>query len=101
MSRVYHFTSVAGFRYFIVFVDDYSKMTWVYMLKDRTQVLDVLKIFYNKIKTQFFTSIHVLRTDNALEFLRYDVSQFCTHTSQQNDIVKKNIDTYLMSLVLS
>ena len=85
----------------MVFVDDYSRMTWVHTLKDKIQVFDVLKNFYNKIKTQLSTFIHVLRTDNALEFLRYDVSQFCTHTSQQNDIVKKNIDTYLMSLVLS
>lgn len=49
------------------------------MLKDRhrTQVPDVLKIYYNEIKIQFFTSIHILPTNNALEFLRHDASQFC------------------------
>ena len=34
---------------------------WVYLLKDRTQVPDVIKTFYNEIKTQFSTSIHILR----------------------------------------
>ncbi|KAL0439981.1 UNVERIFIED_CONTAM: Retrovirus-related Pol polyprotein from transposon RE2 [Sesamum latifolium] len=30
--------STGGFRYFITFVDDYSRMTWVYLLKDRSQM---------------------------------------------------------------
>ena len=70
------------------------------MLKDRTQVPDVLKIFYNEIKTQFPTSIRILCTDNALEFLKHNVSQFyysngilhqttCAHTSQQNGVAER------------
>ena len=44
--------SVLGFRYFIVFIDDFSKMTWVYLLKSRTQVVDVVKKKFNEIKTR-------------------------------------------------
>lgn len=70
------------------------------MFKDRTQFPDVLKNFYNEIKTKFSTSICILHTDNALEFLKHDVSQFCyfhdiiyqtncAHTSQQTGVVKR------------
>ena len=35
----------SGFRYFIVFIDDFSQMTWVYLMKDRTQVIDFIYFF--------------------------------------------------------
>ena len=52
------------------------------------------------IKTQFSTSIRVLRTDNALKYMKNDVSLFysknkivhqtsCSHTSQQNGVVER------------
>jgi len=29
-----HVPSIKGFRYFLLFVDDFSHMTWLYLLKD-------------------------------------------------------------------
>jgi hypothetical protein len=52
-------TTVFGFRYFISFVDDHSRMTWIYLLKERLEVPFVLKSFYNEIKNQLSTSILV------------------------------------------
>jgi len=49
-----------------------------YLLKDRTQVFDVIKNFINEIETQFSTTAHVLHTDNALdEYTENGVSRFC------------------------
>ncbi|KAK4390759.1 Retrovirus-related Pol polyprotein from transposon RE2 [Sesamum angolense] len=70
------FESLRGFRYFITFVDDYSRMTWVYLLKDRSQVPTIITSFYNEIYTQFSVNIRILRTDNALEFVQKSVSDF-------------------------
>ncbi|KAL0375663.1 UNVERIFIED_CONTAM: Retrovirus-related Pol polyprotein from transposon RE2 [Sesamum calycinum] len=70
------FESLRGFRYFITFVDDYSRMTWVYLLKDRSQVPTIITSFYNEIFTQFSVHIRILRTDNALEFVQKSVSDF-------------------------
>ena len=58
-----HITSMSGFWIFLVFVDDYFKMSWVYLLKDRTQVITKIKAHY------FSTTIHVLRTNNSLEYI--------------------------------
>ena len=92
--------SVQGFRYFIVFIDDFSRLTWVYLLKDRTQVVDVIKIFVYKIKTQFCEPLRVFRTDNALEYVQRNVSLLCEaqgvihqtscpRTSQQNGVAER------------
>ncbi|KAL0285929.1 UNVERIFIED_CONTAM: Retrovirus-related Pol polyprotein from transposon RE2 [Sesamum angustifolium] len=93
------FESLRGFRYFITFVDDYSRMTWDYLLKDRSQVPTIITSFYNEIYTQFSVNIRILRTDNVLEFVQKSVSDFCNskgilhqtscpYTSQQNGVAE-------------
>ena len=75
-------------------------MTWLYLLKERYEVSGVIKLFHYEIKTQFSTSICVLRTDNALKYMKNDVSLFCSkngiihqtscsHTSQQNGVAER------------
>ena len=49
-------------------------MTWVFLLKNRTQVVDVIKKKFNEMKTQFYEPLRVFRTDNPLEYVQYDVS---------------------------
>ena len=38
-------TSLLGFNYYIIFVDDYSRFTWLFLLKHKTEFLSVLKAF--------------------------------------------------------
>ena len=53
-----------------LFVDDFSRVCWLYLLKERYEVSGVIKLFFNEIKTQFSTSICVLQTNNALEYIK-------------------------------
>ena len=62
--------SSKGFSYFLIFVDNFSRMTWLYLLKERFEVFGVIELFHNEIKTQISTFILMLRTDNALEFMK-------------------------------
>ena len=72
----------------------------MYLLKDRAHVPDIIKTFFNEIKTQFSASPKIFRTDNALGFVQSEIVDFCTflgilhqptrpHTSQQNEVTKK------------
>ena len=45
--------SVSGHRYYIVFVDDYSRTSWVYLLKDRLHVMSIVKQFLAEKKISF------------------------------------------------
>ncbi len=58
-----------GFRYFVTFGDDFSRMTWVYFMKNRSELFSHFSTFYNKIKTQLNASVQMLRNDNAKEYL--------------------------------
>jgi hypothetical protein len=41
--------------------------TWLFLLKDRSELFGAFQIFYSEIKNQFGKRIHVLRSDNAKE----------------------------------
>lgn len=45
--------TVSGFRYFVVFVDDYSCFTWICMFKHRSTLSQMYIAFANMIHTQF------------------------------------------------
>jgi len=58
-----------GFKYFVTFVDDYSRMTWIYFMKNRSEVFSHFCAFCAEVKTQFNVSVHILRSDNAKEYM--------------------------------
>lgn len=47
-------TSLFDFKYFVTFVDDYSRATWVYLLKNKSDVCVAFKSFHN-MATRFST----------------------------------------------
>ena len=57
--------SPAEFRYFVTFVDDYSRTTWLYLVKNYLELFSHFRAFYAKIKTRFHTYVQNLRSDNA------------------------------------
>jgi len=52
-----HIKSNLGFQYFVTFIDDYSRNTWVFLMKNRYELFSIFQIFYNEIKNQFGISI--------------------------------------------
>lgn len=58
--------TVGGSRYFVIFVDDYSHYTWIYLLRNRSELPSIYIQFATMIFTQFSYKIKTLRTDNAM-----------------------------------
>ena len=63
----YHVPSTEGYRYFLTLVDDHSRFTWIYLLKHKSDVLQIIPNFYQLILTQFQKKIKAFRSDNAKE----------------------------------
>ena len=68
--------SILGFRYFVTFVDDYSQCTWLFLMKTRAELFSVFQKFHTKIRTQFNTSIRILRSDNAKTYFSMSFFSF-------------------------
>lgn len=54
-----HVSLCNGFHYFVIFVDDFSRLTYVSHMKDRPELCSILQSFYMAIKTQFDCSLHI------------------------------------------
>lgn len=66
-------SSQFGYLYYIIFVDDFSLYTWVYLLKTRVKVFSVYQQFTSMILTQFGAKIKIFRLDCAKEYLSSDM----------------------------
>ncbi|KAJ0455579.1 putative RNA-directed DNA polymerase [Helianthus annuus] len=88
------------FRFFVLFIDDCTHMTWIYFLKHKSEVFDKFTMFYKLIQTQYKTIIQILRSDNGGEFINKSMEQFCqekgiihqttcSHTPEQNGVVER------------
>ena len=68
--------SKSGFRYFVTFVDDYSRVTWLYFMKNHLDLFEIFCAFHVEILNQFHTSIRNLRSDNAKEYFSTQFSSY-------------------------
>ncbi|KAJ9675808.1 hypothetical protein PVL29_024651 [Vitis rotundifolia] len=78
-------------KWFLTFIDDYTRLCWVYLLTDKTEVRSVFRNFHSMIQTQFQTKIKILRTDNGTEYFNHSLSIYF----QENDIIHQSscVDT--------
>ncbi|KAL4580545.1 hypothetical protein LXL04_016743 [Taraxacum kok-saghyz] len=96
----YRVTSIEGFKYFLTVVDDFTRATWIYLLKSKEEVYDNFVNFSNILKNQFGCNIKIVRSDNGTEFLNKKMDLFCNdngiihqtscvNTPQQNGVVER------------
>ena len=58
-----HITTVNGFRWYVSFIDDCTRTTWVYLMKEKNVVFSIFKNFHKMICTQFNTVVRIVRSD--------------------------------------
>ena len=89
-----------GFKYFVTFVDDFSRITWLYLMKSRYELFSHFSVFCAEIQTQFHVSVQTLRSDNAKEYLSEPFQSFmlqhgnhhqtsCVDTPSQNGVAER------------
>ena len=66
-----------GERYFMTFVDDFTRMMWVNFLKEKLAASVKFKIFKNKVENESRIKIKGLRSDRGGEFTSREFNIYC------------------------
>jgi transposase InsO family protein len=66
-----------GENYFMFFIDDYSRMTWVTFLKEKSEVFEKFKAFKTLVENETNLKIKCLRSDRGGEFISNEYVELC------------------------
>ncbi|KAH9326461.1 hypothetical protein KI387_006639, partial [Taxus chinensis] len=70
--------SLRGYEYFVTFIDDFSRKTWIYFLKTKDEVSSRFREFKALVENSTGRKIKVLRSDNGAEYKSNEFQEFCT-----------------------
>ncbi|PKU66893.1 Retrovirus-related Pol polyprotein from transposon TNT 1-94 [Dendrobium catenatum] len=93
-------SSLSGYNYYVLFVHDYSRFSWIYPMHNKAETFLKFQHFFNLIKTQFNTTIKILRSDGGGEYRSTNFSTFlsqhgiqhqmsCPYTPEQNGVSER------------
>ena len=62
-------SSLGGARYFVTFIDDYSRKVWAYALRTKDLVFQAFKYFHIEVERETGRTLKCIRSDNGGEYI--------------------------------
>ena len=91
--------SVGGNKYFISFIDDFSRKLWVYLIKGKSVAFTIFKSFKAHVEVESGCKIKILRSNRGGEYTTNEFQDYCrkngmqqfttAYTPQQNGIAER------------
>eukprot|EP00253_Pinus_taeda_P032243 PITA_32243 len=78
--------ALGGYEYYVIFIDDYSRRTWIYFLKTKCKVFNHFKEFNALVEKKIGRNIRVLRSDNRGEYTNGGFSNFCAQEGIKREL---------------
>ncbi|RVW80415.1 Retrovirus-related Pol polyprotein from transposon TNT 1-94 [Vitis vinifera] len=87
-------------KYFVLFIDDFTRMIWVFFMMQKSEVFSILKKFKSFVEKQGGCYIKTLRSDRGMKYTSSQFGNFCEDEGLRRileDIKEKqNEATYLL-----
>jgi transposase InsO family protein len=104
------YISIGGNKYGFVIVDDFSRFTWVFFLRDKGETQGIFKKFARRAQSKFEVKIKKVRSDNRREFRNTNIEAFLDkegikhefsvpYSSQQNGVVERKNLTLIEAII--
>ena len=65
-----------GYEYFIIFIDDYSRYGYIYLMRHKSEAFDKFKEYKAEVENHQGKSIKSLRSDRGGEYLFSEFRQY-------------------------
>lgn len=96
--------TLAGKKYFLLVVDDYSRMMWIVLIKSKDEALKAFKKIKARVEVELNIKMKALNTDRGGEFVSSEFQDFCAqqglrrfktapHSPQQNGVAERRNQT--------
>ena len=72
--------------YYVSFIDDYSRKTWIYFLKGKNEVLNRFKEFKSLVENLSEKKINTFKSNNGGEFTLGEFKTFCNEVGIKRDL---------------
>ncbi|GJW91851.1 retrovirus-related pol polyprotein from transposon TNT 1-94 [Tanacetum coccineum] len=93
-------------KYTLVIVDEYSRYTWVYFLRKKSQAPEMIMSFIKVVENQNNVKFKQIKTDNGTEFRKHKLESFCDekgisqtfsspYTLEQNGVAERRNRTLI------
>jgi transposase InsO family protein len=69
---------LGGCEYYVTFIDDHSRKTWIFFLKTKSEVFKRFQEFKALVENQTGKNIKVLWSNNGGEYTSTEFAYFCT-----------------------
>ena len=81
-------TSLGGYNYYVTFIDDHSRKTWIFFLKTKEseEVLSKFKEFKAQVENLSGRKIKILRFDNGGEYTSTEFNDFCKEAGIKREL---------------
>ena len=98
--------SLKGSKYYIAFIDDYTRYCWIFFLNFKSEVADVFWKYKTLVENQSGVVMQVIRTDNDTEYTFERFNNLCEeagieyqltapYTPQENGVVERKNRTIM------
>lgn len=105
-----HIGTHSGCKYFITFIDDLSRYSFVYLLRNKSEAFDKFVHYKNFVEKQTNHKIKILRSDRGGEYMSDEFKNFCTkegikkefttsYTPQQNGVSERKNRTLVGAIL--
>jgi hypothetical protein len=70
--------SITAFKYYVAFIDDFSRYTWIYPLHQKSNTFATFVKFKDFVENQFNTKIKQIQSDGGGEYTSLQFQSFIT-----------------------
>lgn len=79
--------SLGGHIYYVTFIDDHSRKTWLYLLKSKDEVFEKFEEFRFEGETLTERRIKTLRSDNGGEYTSKEIIAYCKDERIKRELI--------------
>ena len=71
-------SSLGGSRYYVTFINDATRKTWIYCIQNKSDVFDTFKKWKALVEIETGKKLKCLRSDNGGEYCSIDFDRYCS-----------------------